>query len=160
MGQVYFYRCDDDERELHKTLQEITVAENAIIKEDSTVMDLNLIWDYSVLGYPDWVLINYAWVEDTQRYYFVGNTQILQGTRVLFPLHCDVLYTANASEARNIDNLSCLIERQESLYNSYYVDNNMPILSSRVTERCQIGVVGDGSGRCYAINVLNNRVNM
>lgn len=160
MGSVYFYRCDDDKRTLHKKLKELGHVDNAVIKEDSTVMDLNLEWSYADLGYPDWLLINYVWVEDTQRYYFVGNTRMLNGGRVLFPLHCDVLYTANASERKDIDNLSALIARQENMFNTYFKDELMPIRDDVYITTQRIGSFGKGEGRCYAFNVLNNQISL
>lgn len=63
--------------------------------------------------------INYAYVPELARYYFVGDSTLESGNTMIIPCECDVLMSFRS----DIVNLKCVCLRNQHKFNEYITDD-------------------------------------
>ena len=112
---ITLYKIPDDKRALSKTLNATTKIADITgnIKTDCDI--LNPVFE---LSYSDSYLpVNYMYVPKFNRYYFVDPPK-LSAQRMYLTCHVDVL----ESYKSQIEDLNCVIARQETAFNAYLND--------------------------------------
>lgn len=119
-----FYRNTADNRVVDKTsaLTQLGNAKTVIFKETVGKGDpsIELAYDSTILE------ANYAYCSDDGYYYYLGEPFLAQ-QRITFPTAVDLLMTYKTQ----IQNLTCIIDRQESKYNAYLNDDRFPVLNKQ-----------------------------
>ena len=104
---IDFYRNTAPKNRLYRTLTgHLTATGN--IKAPSDILNPTIEMSYNAYH----VNINYCYIADFGRYYFIEN-YIIDGDTVILKLHVDVLYTYRAQ----ILNANCIASRSSSHYN-------------------------------------------
>ena len=119
-----FYKNTADNRVVDKTaaLTQLGQAKTVIFKDTVGKGDpsIELAYDSTILE------ANYAYCYDDGYYYYLGEPFLGQ-MRITFPTAVDLLMTYKTQ----IQNLTCIIGRQESKYNAYLNDDRYPILNKQ-----------------------------
>ena len=95
-----------------------------------------------VSNYPSWSEVNYVYIEELKRGYFIDSYTMKRANLVDYSLRVDVL----TNLANQIMAMTCMVERQEFIFSPYYVDNLLPIRKGKWIETKKIGRVGNGGG--------------
>lgn len=111
------YTNNSDERYVDKDLTVLHNNISCIFKGDSSVVRPTIILNHNLTG-----MVNYVWLEDLGRYYFVRE-KTLMDNRLELQLECDVLSTYK-NELRNTN---AIISRNEFTYNLYLQDDKLPV---------------------------------
>ena len=99
--------------------------------------------------------INYCFISDFNRYYFISDYVLLNGNRVELKLEVDVLH----SFKDRIKTLNVLIDRQEFLQSPFFSDGELPVQCKRIIHfknfsSTQFNPNGfDGDTNCIALTV-------
>lgn len=119
-----FYKNTADNRAVDKTasLTQLGTAKTVIFKDTVGKGDpsIELAFDSTILE------ANYAYCSEDGYYYYLGEPFLGQ-MRITFPTAVDLLMTYKTQ----IQNLTCIIGRQESKYNAYLNDDRYPILNKQ-----------------------------
>lgn len=134
-----------DKRELNKSLRTIGNAD-CHIKDGTSIIDPIIIISKST--FDNVKQLNYAYIPDFNRYYFVNNVTVDTAQTMAIEMHVDVLYTYRAG----IKNISTLIVRQENVYSDYLVDSMLPVRNNRFKIKRNVGEVGDGNYYYLTVN--------
>ena len=120
------YNTTSENNKIDKTLNNEYVT-NIVIKDDTNILtptvQLNIAYDniinkkYKNKEKPE----NYCYIPLFNRYYFILSLINVSNSIFELQLKCDVLM----SHKDEILNLSCVINRSTSNYNSYFVDNEL-----------------------------------
>ena len=105
---IKFYQNSSEVKAVDKSLLELIEVEGAL-RESSSVVDpvLNVSDIYDYVGF-----INYAYIEEFDRYYFVNNITSVRENLWRMSLHVDVLYTYRDGIRDNY----AIIERNQNQY--------------------------------------------
>lgn len=134
-----------DKRELNKSLRVIGSAD-CQIKAGTSIIDPVIIISRST--FDNVKQLNYAYIPDFNRYYFVNNVTVDTAQTMEIEMHVDTLYTYR----QGIKNISTLIVRQENVYSDYLVDSMLPVRSNRFKIKKNVGKVGDGNYYYLTVN--------
>ena len=115
---AYLYRNDSDERYVDKNITPLYGSPiTCIFKDDTNMINPTLIFTSNIVAN-----VNYIWLEDTQRYYFVRNRTYSQ-QRVYVECEVDVLMTyRNEIRQQNV-----IVSRNEFNYNLYQNDDEWKV---------------------------------
>ena len=119
-----FYKNTADNRVVDKTaaLTQLGQAKTVIFKDTVGKGDpsIELAYDSTILE------ANYAYCSEDGYYYYLGEPFLGQ-MRITFPTAVDLLMTYKTQ----IQNLTCIIGRQESKYNAYLNGDRYPVLNKK-----------------------------
>lgn len=87
---------------------------------------------------------NYIYCKEFNRYYY-ARISIDAGGLMTISCTIDPLM----SYASAIRSLTCLVERQESYYNPYLVDDGITMTQGSVVNAIKVGQVGDSTSKIY-----------
>lgn len=123
---VKLYTTNDKNIKVRKTLTNKGMADCKILQPVS-IINPTLI----LTGYSDRT-INYAYIEEYKRYYYIVNYSVNPNGFIVLSLKCDVLM----SFIDDIANNDCIVSRNQYDYNFYLQDNllqvqNNPIITTR-----------------------------
>ena len=138
------YKNTADFRELDKSKFLTLINEiECNIKENTSI--INPILKISKLKVNTIKKLNYLYLPDFNRYYFVND--IIECTGNILELHCkvDVLF----SYKDDIRGITALILRQENINNPYIEDSQLLVRNNRTFEKINIGKVGDSNNHYY-----------
>ena len=117
---VILYNNKSDKRQLVKNITEIkTLA--AVAKGD-----INIISPTLIIQNTDMTNINYCYITELKRYYFLTNYTYITGQRI--ELHCNVDVLMSYSDG--IKRLKVNVLRYEKIQPSYITDSRIPLFSS------------------------------
>ena len=117
---VILYNNKSDKRQLVKNITEIkTLA--AVAKGD-----INIISPTLIIQNTDMTNINYCYITELKRYYFLTNYTYITGQRI--ELHCNVDVLMSYSD--EIKRLKVNVLRYEKIQPSYITDSRIPLFSS------------------------------
>ena len=117
---VILYNNKSDKRQLVKNISEIkTIAATA-------KGDINIISPTLIIQNTDMTNINYCYITELKRYYFLTNYTYITGQRI--ELHCNV--DVLMSYADEIKRLKVNVLRYEKIQPSYITDSRIPLFSS------------------------------
>ena len=115
---AYLYRNDSDERYIDKNITPLYNSPiSCIFKDDTNMINPTLIFTSNVVAN-----VNYIWLEDMQRYYFVRNRTYSQ-QRVYVECEVDVLSTYKDE----IRQQNAIVSRNEFNYNLYQNDDEWKV---------------------------------
>lgn len=118
---VTFYNTNSDTRKLRKNLSS-AIPISYVLKNNDSLLNPIIVID----SISDFSKINYAWIEDYKRYYFVTDIQPITGGRLQVTLRVDPLM----SHADAIASTQAIIDRSSSYGNDYIVDGDI-VLSNK-----------------------------
>lgn len=116
---ITLYNNMSDKRTLNKNISAVTSFDNAKTVENFNVSTPQFIISYDVSLLTS---VNYCYCAETNRYYYINDINILTGGRVQLTCMCDVLM----SYKNDINSLTALCVRNETLNNQRIVDKNYP----------------------------------
>ena len=117
---VILYNNKSDKRQLVKNITEIKTL-SATAKGD-----INIISPTLIIHNTDMTNINYCYITELKRYYFLTNYTYITGQRI--ELHCNV--DVLMSYADEIKRLKVNVLRYEKIHPSYITDSRIPLFSS------------------------------
>lgn len=117
MDTIQLYFNGSERKVIGKSKTAIGDPITCIIKGDSSIMSPVFILNTSS-GYLSG--INYLYWQDTGRYYFIDDVQVLTGSRVALYCTVDVL----ESFATSIKNQTAIVEKQQNENNLFYDDGS------------------------------------
>lgn len=120
--RIKLYNTRSENNKLNKLLTEIQEIENAKILNQASIINLTITIKRDLVS--DFTNVNYVYIDNFSRYYFVEDVKIENGFLIL-NCRCDVLM----SHREQISNIYCTIERNQNLSNGYLYDNNYKVLS-------------------------------
>lgn len=114
--EVIFYNNSSDNEEVHKRLTQI-VSKDCQLTESCSLTNPNLIITYS----DDLINANYCYIPKWNRYYYIVDKVIQDGSILICNCRVDVLM----SHWNSFKGSQCIAYRSASHYNPYIIDNNM-----------------------------------
>ena len=117
---VILYNNKSDKRQLVKNITEIKTL-SAVAKGD-----INIISPTLIIQNTDMTNINYCYITELKRYYFLTNYTYITGQRI--ELHCNVDVLMSYSD--EIKRLKVNVLRYEKIQPSYITDSRIPLFSS------------------------------
>lgn len=121
MFSVTFYKNLSVKRVVSKNLETIKTIENCVYKEDSTILNTNIIVSYDT----DIIQSNYCYISDNNRYYYITEKTKLSGGKILLNCNIDVLM----SNKDELLQLTATVDRNQNESNAYLIDNNYKALA-------------------------------
>lgn len=127
---ITLYTCLDNNNVISKLLNEVETFDGALRKETSILTP-------SITINTDYVNVNYAYIHEWNRYYFIEDITSIRDGLIEIKMRVDSLMSYKDS----ILELECLVERQENFYN-LYIDDEKFICENRT----QIQTLTFGNG--------------
>lgn len=152
MSHIIFYINSEDRKKITKRPTAITSEENPLsiqLKEPVNIMEPEIIISKSSIG-PNWNRVNYAYIPEFKRFYFIDSPGTLHDGLLTFRLSVDPLKTYSAG----LLNTPFMIARSESLNSPWYIDTEKALIQRRVVSYKKIGEIPQAStGKKFAITV-------
>lgn len=124
---VSFLKCASDVREKNKSYVVIKTL-GCEVKTPCSMYKPRLLIKKDLLG--DISTINYCYISDFGRYYFVTETTLENGGIIEIMLECDVLM----SFREEINGITTLVTRQEMQKDVEIIDNEMLVQNKRTVQ--------------------------
>lgn len=142
--QICFMITTDDSRTLQKNTSPIknvsgTFKDNCSVENPIVLIKKD---DINVAS------VNYAYISDTERFYYITDFVFTKGGILEVHLKVDVLNTY----ASAIKSIYTLIERQENVSNKYIHDEQLLTRTERIIEKKKVGSVANASGFFLTVN--------
>lgn len=149
--QIVLYSSSADPRDLYKGTKLTTVA----TVEAEPYYPIEVTTPVFRLAYNSaFTTINYCYVAELSRYYFVSKITLESGNAMIIHCDCDVLMSFRS----DILNLECICLRNEHDYNPYIADD-IPV-SEKVTttnykmlQNTPFTLPSDENKYCYILNL-------
>lgn len=122
---ITFHSISDDRKKINKTLNPIASV-SAQLKTPSSVMRPVIQVTKAAMG-TEWYRINYAFIPEFGRYYFVDNAIAENDGIVTFELTVDVLFTY----AQQLMITQFQVVRAQRFYDAYFMDTQIPTKSNK-----------------------------
>lgn len=163
MSKITLYKNTSDRRVLNKNITPVKTYDCRFL-ENTNMITPTIILNKKITGgdaYRDFQAVNYAFLELTNRYYFIKEVKLLVGGMLQISLEVDPLLSFKSG----LLGCSGLCLRNEYNVQPYYVDEELPFLSGRIIERYNISSSGDiafsqggfdSLSNCFAITVTGN----
>ena len=134
---IDMYKSKYDHRVLGKVLGEMEDLGKEITIQ---MVDGTSITDPVILvSGDDWIdKCNYIWMSKFHRYYFVKDVIVAPNNLRQVSLHVDVLKSFQSE----IENISCVVSRQQNIRNPYAIDEKVVIEQRKSIKTITIGKVG------------------
>ena len=149
MPVVQFGLSTDDRRKLFKQIS-FSVSADCYIKDNRSIVNPVFVLDYN----PAIISLNYAYVSDFGRYYFINNISVAPGGKMEVDCSVDVLQTYN----NQIASLSVEVSRQEFLVEPYLPDSNFVYLDTYDVINVLPGNLGSITGNTFDNQDENSKV--
>ena len=121
---VIFYKTSSDRRKLNKALTVILDSSNIYLKDSpSSITDPFM----KISKFEHYDEINYMYIEEFGRYYFVDDIRPLFGKELEITGHVDVLM----SNKNAILGLNAIVNRSSNVSNPYLVDGDLTMTNTR-----------------------------
>lgn len=114
---LVLYTNNSENEKLNKSLTTLQTV-TGTLKESTSI--INPVIKLSGVTIANVVVGNYAYISEFGRYYFIKDVVSINDNLWEYHLHVDVL----SSFKTQIRNLTCVIKRQEGVYNLYLDDEN------------------------------------
>lgn len=135
MTLINTYTNKSDGRCTTKNLAPVKNNLSVVLKEPCDVLNPYIELDF----FETAININYVDIPAFGRQYFADPPTLLNGNRVGFQLHVDVL----SSNWSDLKKLKCHIERQENVNSPYITDTSLPVTTEKEIVRNKIGSIGN-----------------
>lgn len=150
MIKVQFYSCSNDRKKVKKTLGGAIGGEiSCVLKENNSILEPSIRVQKSALG-ENYACINYAYIPEFGRYYFVSSPIVETGQAVTYNLQVDPLMSYYAQ----LLNTKFEIARAEKEGNGYYIDTERALQNRKVVSYEVLGHIPQSqTGNKFAITV-------
>lgn len=140
--------CSDDNRTVYKSVSWSADIECSL-KTPVDIMNPVL----TVVGRPleTFASVNYVYIEKLKRYYYLSPAIMQVGGVIELHCHVDVL----KSNADAISAITTVIDRNEFVYNNYYVDEKLLTRCDRILDTQIVGSIPRGNGANIVLTVVN-----
>ena len=140
--------CSDDNRTVFKSVSWSADIE-CRLKTPVDIMNPVL----TVVGRPleTFASVNYVYIEKMKRYYYLSPAVMQSGGIIELRCHVDVL----KSNADAISAITTVVERNEFVYNNYYVDEKLLTRCDRILDTQMVGRIPRGNGANIVLTVVN-----
>lgn len=118
--EIKLYKNSSDKNVVDKSITLLSTYSNATLKEDSGLDELSIIINNNWENVDS---INYAYITEFKRYYFVSQPIVLKGGRLELPLSIDPLMSLKEQFLQTTQ----LIGRQEFVQSKYQNDILLPL---------------------------------
>lgn len=132
---ITFYKNMSDKRKLNKALTRVGNPISCSVKDPCSLLRPVITITKNAL--PSWNRVNYAYIDDFDRYYFMGTPQMDTAGRLTVELEVDAISSNKAA----ILGVKCVIARSETLYNKMIVDEKAPVRATRAIRYVPIGAL-------------------
>ena len=153
------YSNQSDRKSVVKSLDEIVqITESFQIKEPSSIINPVIILSRKTVG-KRWADVNYAYIPEFKRFYFVDNISISPAGLaknsgydaasgfLTLEMSIDVLHTYRSQ----ILDSQQQIARCEFINSALYVDTELPIQANKIVNDYQIGLFPESTGNNYVL---------
>lgn len=150
MIKVQFYSCSNDRKKIKKTLGGAIGGEiSCVLKENNSILEPSIRVQKSALG-ESYARVNYAYIPEFGRYYFVSSPIVETGQAVTYNLQVDPLMSYYAQ----LLNTKFEIARAEKEGNGYYIDTERALQNRKVVSYEVLGHIPQSqTGNKFAITV-------
>lgn len=150
MIKVQFYSCSNDRKKVKKTLGGAIGGEiTCVLKENNSILEPSIRVQKEALG-ENYARVNYAYIPEFGRYYFVSSPIVETGQSVSYNLQVDPLMTYYAQ----LLNTKFEIARAEKEGNGYYIDTERALQNRKVVSYVVLGNIPQAqTGNKFAITV-------
>ena len=123
---VYLYKCSCDSKVVDKTekLTQVALLQGAL-RDVTSMLSFDIIVEYGQVP-----TFNYAYIPSFNRYYFIDDIVSVNNNMWELLMSVDVLMTYKTA----IKALPAFIDRSESNYDRFVIDNNLPMKQGEVIE--------------------------
>lgn len=123
---VYLYKCSCDSKVVDKTekLTQVALLQGAL-RDVTSMLSFDIIVEYGQVP-----TFNYAYIPSFNRYYFIDDIVSVNNNMWEMLMSVDVLMTYKTA----IKALPAFIDRSESNYDRFVIDNNLPMKQGEVIE--------------------------
>lgn len=149
---ITLYNNYSDHRYLNKSIETIETISGAEPFGECSVQNPVM----RLRPFENWAIVNYAYISDYQRYYFIDEIIMKSGDILELHCRCDVLM----SFRKSIKESTGLLIANENLSTPYIKDNNYPVslkktLTTYVFSESPFNIETSGyfTGRNYVITV-------
>lgn len=147
--EVKLYTNIDDDNVVNKNITLVATLTGDLV-EDTDILDPVLLIE-NVSGVITNGSVNYVYIPDLHRYYYVLDISFVSGTLFYLTCHVDVLMTYKAQILEN----SGLIVRQEFNYNTMLSDPRLRVKANPLLQQLKFPNAFDGD-YSYVMVVLGN----
>ncbi len=142
--QINLMITTDDNRVLQKSTSPITTV-NGTFKEDCSIENPTVIIKKDNIDIAN---VNYAYINETQRFYYITDIVMQKGGILELHMKVDVLQTY----ASYIKSIYTLIDRQENVSNKYIYDSQLLTRTQRIIQKKKVGNVVNSTGYFLTVN--------
>lgn len=142
--QVNLMITTDDNRVLQKSTAPIANV-NGTFKEDCSIENPTVIIKKDNIDIAN---VNYAYINETQRFYYITDIVMQKGGILELHMKVDVLQTY----ASYIKSIYTLIDRQENVSNKYIYDSKLLTRTQRIIQKKKVGSVVNTTGYFLTVN--------
>lgn len=150
---LYKISCDRKQIDKSKSWDKIVdITETLIVKQPSSILNPVITLALSTIGAKNYAAVNYSYVPDWGRYYFVDDITLENNGILTLTLSVDVLM----SYKDKILSSQQFIARAESLNSALYIDSERPIQANKkisVPDSVVLGIFPESTGNNYVLTV-------
>ena len=147
---ITFYKNSSDRLVLNKRLSMAGVPIQCSVKEPCNL--LNPVITITKSDLQGWNRVNYAYIDEFDRYYFMGSPQMDTAGRLTVQLTIDPLMSNKAA----ILGVKCVIMRSETVYNKMIRDDKAPVRASRAIRYVKVGSFPQSE--CYVLTADGGKI--
>lgn len=150
---LYTISCDRKQIDKSKSWDKVVdITETLRIKQPSSILNPVITIALSTVGAKNYAAVNYAYLPDWGRYYFVDDITLENNGLLTLTLSVDVLMSYKGK----ILSSKQFIARAESLNSPLYIDSERPIQANKkisVPDSVVLGVFPESTGNNYVLTV-------
>lgn len=150
---LYTISCDRKQIDKSKSWDKVVdITETLRIKQPSSILNPVITIALSTVGAKNYAAVNYAYIPDWGRYYFVDDITLENNGILTLTLSVDVLMSYKGK----ILSSKQFIARAESLNSPLYIDSERPIQANKkisVPDSVVLGIFPESTGNNYVLTV-------
>lgn len=150
---LYTISCDRKQIDKSKSWDKVVdITETFRVKQASSILNPQITLALSTIGEKNYASVNYAYVPEWGRYYFVDDITLENDSLLTLTLSVDVLM----SYKDKILSSQQFISRAESLNSALYIDSEKPIQANKkisVPDSVVLGIFPESTGNNYVMTV-------
>ena len=113
---INLYNCESEMNRIGKNNKSLISSLSGTLKQESSIIDPIIL-----MQLDDFTGINYAYIEEFKRYYFVREIRQVRNDLVELTMHVDVLDSFKDAILKN----TAILDKSQSTGNPYFDDGSM-----------------------------------
>ena len=122
---INLYNCEAEMNRIGKNNKSLIASLSGTLKQGASVVDPVII-----MQIDEFTGVNYAYIEEFKRYYFVSEIRQVRNNLVEITMHVDVLESFKDAILKN----TAILDKSESTGNPYFDDGSMASDSRTFTQ--------------------------